>query len=81
MKPLHRLFVLLTIGLIAGAIVGVLQIKNATLRADTSYADPAMKGVKIGGAFELTDHTGKNGDRKKLARSVPPPLFWFYTLP
>lgn len=58
MKPLHRFFVLLVVGLITGMSIGVLQIKN-TMPSDTSYKDLAMPGVTIGGSFELIDHMGQ----------------------
>lgn len=59
MKLLHRFSVLLIIGLLLGAGIGALQIKNDVKRENTSYQDPEMAGVKIGGSFELIDHTGQ----------------------
>ena len=58
MKPLHRLFILLVLGLIFGISLGVLQSKNGTSKSGESYVNPAMKGVKIGGDFNLIDDTG-----------------------
>lgn len=60
MKHLQRFFIFLVLGLLLGAGIGALQIKDEISKTtnNTSYADPAMAGVEIGGSFELVDHNG-----------------------